>query len=174
MTIILTKDNVHKILKPHFKLNWNGAHGISHWQRVRTNGKLLAREEGGNEKIAELFAWFHDSCRLNEYDDLDHGKRGADLAVKYRGELFDATDDELALLVDACTRHSDGHLEADITVQCCWDADRLDLGRVGIIPNRKRLCTATAKNNDFYDFAYFRSLKRGVDLGFYSDKRSDS
>ncbi len=34
----------------------------------------------------------------------------------------------------------------DITVQTCWDADRLDLGRVGITPNPRWLCTACAKD----------------------------
>lgn len=32
----------------------------------------------------------------------------------------------------ALAYHSDGYTEGDITVQVCWDADRLDLGRVGI------------------------------------------
>ncbi len=27
----------------------------------------------------------------------------------------------------------------------CWDADRLDLPRVGIIPKKDRLCTEAAK-----------------------------
>jgi uncharacterized protein len=30
-------------------------------------------------------------------------------------------------------------------VQACWDADRLDLGRVGIAPAPERLCTAAAR-----------------------------
>ena len=36
-------------------------------------------------------------------------------------------------------------VEADITVQVCWDADRLDFGRVGMVPAPKKLCTAAAK-----------------------------
>jgi uncharacterized protein len=38
-----------------------------------------------------------------------------------------------------------GQTEGDVTVQTCWDADRLDLGRVGMMPEPKRLCTAAAK-----------------------------
>ena len=34
---------------------------------------------------------------------------------------------------------------SDVTIQICWDADRLDLGRVGITPHPSRLCTAAAK-----------------------------
>jgi uncharacterized protein len=33
----------------------------------------------------------------------------------------------------------------NITVQTCWDADRLDLGRVGIKPDPKRLFTEEGK-----------------------------
>jgi uncharacterized protein len=41
--------------------------------------------------------------------------------------------------------HSDGHVRGDLTVQACWDADRLDLARAGITPHPKRLCTDPAR-----------------------------
>lgn len=50
---------------------------------------------------------------------------------------------------------------ADITVQTCWDADRLDLGRVGIRPDPDRLCTSAAKESDLLEWAYARSV-RGI------------
>jgi uncharacterized protein len=34
----------------------------------------------------------------------------------------------------------------DLTIQTCWDADRLDLGRVGIVVRPARLCTAAARD----------------------------
>ena len=48
---------------------------------------------------------------------------------------------------------------ADITVQTCWDADRLDLGRVGIIPRPDRLCTEEARDPVLLDIAYRRSVR---------------
>jgi uncharacterized protein len=36
-------------------------------------------------------------------------------------------------------------MHPDITIQTCWDSDRLDLGRVGITPHPRRLCTEAAK-----------------------------
>ena len=33
----------------------------------------------------------------------------------------------------ACTDHTKGQTAADITIQTCWDADGLDLARVGIV-----------------------------------------
>lgn len=38
--------------------------------------------------------------------------------------------------------NSDGHT----TVLACWDADRLDLARVGIQPQPQRLCTGAARD----------------------------
>ena len=37
--------------------------------------------------------------------------------------------------------HSDGHTEAEPALRACWDADRLDLSRVGITPEPRYLCT---------------------------------
>ena len=48
-------------------------------------------------------------------------------------------------------------MDADITVQVCWDADRLDLGRVGIRPFCHKLCTASATSERFIEAAYRRS-----------------
>lgn len=41
--------------------------------------------------------------------------------------------------------NSNGYTETDTTVQNFWDADRLDLGRVGIIPSARYLCTESAR-----------------------------
>jgi uncharacterized protein len=46
----------------------------------------------------------------------------------------------------------------DITVQTCFDADRLDLGRVGKIPDPRLLCTDAAKDPKTIDWANQRSV----------------
>jgi uncharacterized protein len=71
-----------------------------------------------------------------------------------RGEFFDLDDDGFELLCEALALHSNGFTEADITVRTCWDADRLDLGRVGIYPDAKFLCTQTAKDPAFIHRAW--------------------
>ena len=60
---------------------------------------------------------------------------------------------------DVAIDHTKGLLEANITVQTCWDADRLDLGRVGIVPDPARLCTAAAREPTMREWAYERSLR---------------
>jgi uncharacterized protein len=71
---------------------------------------------------------------------------------------YDLDSDELELLVYACRYHSDGCTEADLTVQVCWDADRLDLGRVGIRPDPRYLCTEYAKTDPVIETAYQASI----------------
>lgn len=134
-------------LRAQFQINWMGHHGIPHWMRVRANGLMLAKENGANTHVLELFAFFHDARRCNEHQDDGHGARGAQLAMQLRGLYFEATDKEMDLLKLACQGHSDGMLEAELTVQTCWDSDRMDLGRVGIDPNPDYLCTEAARRS---------------------------
>ena len=140
-----------------YQMDHNGFHGFAHWMRVLHNGRLLAETENVNLTIVELFCLLHDTQRQNEDRDPEHGPRAADYARAIRGTLFDLTDDKMELLDEALRYHSDGYVEADITVQVCWDADRLDLGGVGIRPSYHKLCTATAKSPFVMEAAYQRS-----------------
>ena len=49
-----------ELLQATFCLNWDGIHGASHWSRVRINGMMIAKDNGANQKVVELFAFFHD------------------------------------------------------------------------------------------------------------------
>ncbi len=141
-------------------LGHGGFHGKDHWLRVLCNGRLLTEETGANLKVVELFALLHDSQRENEDYDPDHGRRAAVYARQLWGDWFQASDHEMALLVEACELHSDGYTNGDVTVRTCWDADRLDLGRVGIKPSAEYLCTDYAKRPDVIETAWQRSLSR--------------
>jgi len=143
---------VHAILDE-YALPRDGDHGVAHWGRVLENGLRLAEETGANVEAVTLFAVFHDSKRVNEAVDLGHGQRGAEFASALRERIFDLSDDEFDLLYRACAKHTDGHIHDDITVQTCWDADRLDLGRVGITPHPGRLCTDAAKRPEMLTWA---------------------
>ena len=144
-----------------FKLDWNGIHGAPHWSRVRFNGLKLASLTGANPLVVEYFAFLHDLGRENDDSDPSHGQRGAEIAQDINGTLIQLSRRELLLLSEACQGHSDGHTEADVTVMTCWDADRLDLGRVGIGPTPKRLCTAAAKRPEVMRPAFLRSIGLG-------------
>jgi uncharacterized protein len=119
-------------------------HGPDHWARVRDNGLRLAGLTGARTDVIELFAVLHDCRRKHEFDDPQHGSRAADYLSQV-GSHFRLTADAHVLLEHAIRYHADGLLVGDITVQVCWDADRLDLGRVGIAPHADRLCTDAAR-----------------------------
>jgi uncharacterized protein len=155
------KPLVHAILKD-YALPRAGTHGVSHWARVLENGLRLAQVTGANIEVVQLFAVFHDSRRVNEGWDFGHGCRGAELAAKLRGHLFKLGDEEFNLLYEACAGHTDGLTDADVTIQTCWDADRLDLGRVGIWPEAGKLCTAAAKAPETIQWADGRACFRVV------------
>ena len=128
-----------------FPLGKDSDHGPSHWRRVEANGLVIARDSGADVIVVRLFALFHDSRRENEYSDPDHGRRSAELAKSLHGVEFQLNGVRLDLLLEACEGHTDILHHTDPTVATCWDADRLDLPRVGILPDPAYLNTARAK-----------------------------
>lgn len=142
--------------------------------RVLENGLRLCETTGAKIEVVRLFAVFHDSKRVSDGSDPEHGQRGADFAKALRGRLFDLPDDDFNLLYRACSGHTHELAHPDLTIQTCWDADRLDLGRVGVTPHPSRLCTDAAKSREMIlwadgraSFGVVPSLVReewGVDL----------
>jgi uncharacterized protein len=143
-------------------LGHSGFHGKDHWVRVLENARELAAETGANLRVVELFSVLHDSQRENEDYDPQHGPRAAEYARSLHSVWFELGACELEFLVEACTYNSDGLTEADLTVRACWDADRLDLGRVGVRPDPRFLCTSYAKRPEVLSAAYGRSIMRAV------------
>ena len=121
-------------------------HGPVHWRRVASFGAQLAREtSGADAHVIAVFALLHDTQRHTDGHDQNHGRRAAEKALDLRGVLYEATDEQLELLVEALAKHADGLVADDPTVACCWDADRLDLPRCGIRVDPAMLSTSVAK-----------------------------
>lgn len=159
-----------KIIRAQYRLPWDGIHGYAHWARVLENGLYLSERTGARVDVVKLFAVFHDACRVSEGHDPKHGLRGAQLAERLRGMAFELDDAGFNLLYRACEQHTDGLTVGDATVQTCWDSDRLDLGRVGIVPRESCLCTDVGKDAKTIQWAYDRShsdsnLRWGADWG---------
>jgi uncharacterized protein len=144
----------------HYSLPPGGTHGVTHWARVLENGRRLAAANGARLEVVELFAVLHDSQRQNEGFDHGHGARGAELAARLRGPAFDLDDAGFELLLFACRLHTDGQTQADVSVQTCWDADRLDLPRVGILVTDEFLCTPAAHDPELVAWARQRAERR--------------
>ncbi len=121
-------------------------HGPNHWRRVDENVQLLAKDTGADIIVVRLFAYLHDVCRLNDGRDRMHGPRAADKLSELPESLIKITDEQMQLLEYAIRHHTDGVTSNDPTIGTCWDADRLDLGRVYITPKASRMSTLAGKD----------------------------
>ena len=158
----MISDELLRTILKQYRLPWNGIHGLSHWARVLENGRLLAAKTGARLEVVELFAILHDSKRPHEGIDYTHGRLGADYAASLRGSLVQLSDNDFELLYTSCLEHTNGKIDGDITLQACWDADRLDLGRVGIRPDPKRLCTEVGRLPETIAWGEKRSRVKAV------------
>ena len=145
------------LIKSEFKLDWGGIHGANHWARVLHHGKTIGELRQADLLVVELFGFLHDSCRLNDGRDPQHGQRAADFAHGIHGDFYQLNPKQLDLLCFAMQHHSGGEVSTNLTIQTCWDSDRLDLGRVGIIPSPKFI---SAEGAQFIDYAFDLSLKQ--------------
>lgn len=141
----LMKQRLIKRLSVVSEMFYSSLHGIDHWRRVERNGLHLSKFTQADTAIVSCFAYLHDCMRMSEGHDPEHGKRGAAYAKELRGDILTLDDEQLETLCHACEWHTAGRHTDNITVATCWDADRLDLGRVGITPSEKYLLTDEAK-----------------------------
>jgi uncharacterized protein len=122
-------------------------HGPGHWEQVERNAVELGEKTPGCDiEVARLFAILHDCKRQNEGTGEKHGARAAEFARElYDRGMLDLDPGRMAILEYALRSHNDGMVSSDPTIGVCWDADRLDLPRVGIAPVAALLSTKYAK-----------------------------
>lgn len=132
---------------------WMGmTHGVEHWDRVAKFGRMLYKE-GADMDVIIAFAYLHDSERENNACDDEHGPRASKLIDTIRDtELKELSDEQVAKLKRACELHTIQHRTGDMTIDICFDADRMDLLRVGIMPSPERM--ATKQGADFVSDPY--------------------
>ena len=131
-----------------FQLDISSIHGPIHWKRVLNNGLLIAQNNILVDiHILKLFAWIHDSKREDEFMDIQHGIRAAK-SLRYLKNLglINLTSLQHNKLDFACKYHSSRKTTLDPTIGACWDADRLELTKVGMIPSEACFSTKAGKN----------------------------
>lgn len=162
---MITKEEIYKVIPKKilreiivkYELNlFNSVHGIDHWYRVLINGLRIAEKNGANKNIIIAFAFFHDIKRMNDDDDPEHGARAAKYLLKYKYKL-NLNKEELKKTMDACYGHTSEKYSDDLDIATCWDADRLDLYRVGIVPSPEYLNNDFSKTEDEIKSAQTRS-----------------
>ena len=116
-------------------------HGVEHWDRVARFGRMLY-QEGADMDVILAFAYLHDSERKDNAVDIEHGNRASMLIDRIREtELKALSNEQIAKLKRACELHTTEHRTGDITIDTCFDADRMDLLRVGIMRGPERMAT---------------------------------
>ena len=162
-SFLLTPSIILPHITPLAKHN-SSLHGIAHWTRVHRYGLLLADSLGLSEaeKLAiALFGWTHDLARTDDGGGNQHSLDGAKYVHVVTKTLFnDFPEDILNIISCAIRYHSDGmnaeealhelpianhsnwsHESVLNVISCCWDADRLDLLRLGIVPDESKMST---------------------------------
>lgn len=124
-----------------FRLPAYSAHAEDHWKRVEHYGLWVGQHSGADLLVVRLFALFHDSQREEDSGDPEHGPRAAVYAAQLCGREFELAAEQLKLLQLACRDHTRGFTSRNPTIGACWDADRLDLDRVGARPRAEFMST---------------------------------
>lgn len=131
-----------------YQLSQDGIHGVSHWMRVIQYGLEMAEETGADKNLIVLFGLLHDSRRDDDGSDFEHGPRAARyLKTLQREALLNLTTKDMGILSDACAGHTSGFgpcYTPCVTIQTCWDADKLDLHRFGYEIDTRLLWTDVA------------------------------
>ena len=144
---VLSKYLVRRVLRD--KTTTGTLHGMPHWEQVANNGaEIAAAEPEVDGDVVLLFALFHDSMRLDDGADPLHGHRAAAYVHRMRNDrmyLQEYSEQQIIRLRLACFHHTSAKTSDEITIGACYDADRLDLGRVGIVPDPEFFSTETGR-----------------------------
>lgn len=140
-------EEIRVMAESHFVMDADSLHGFDHWKRVHDNGVLLASQSGVDLAVVRLFAWLHDCKRVEDWEDPEHGQRSASLVMEMKDTLFSWLDvDQKRKLWYACYHHNIGTVSEDITIGACFDADRLELVRCGVMPREDLMSTPMGKH----------------------------
>lgn len=169
---MITKEEIYKVIPKKILIEviesfylqlFNGVHGIDHWTRVLQNGIILCDKNPNlNKNIIIAFSFFHDVGRTREDDEPIHGYNGGRRLLKYKYKI-NLTKEEIDKCYEACVDHTHTRHHKDPQIAACWDADRLDLYRVGVMPDVDYLNLEESKEEDIIKEAATRSWDKRPD-----------
>jgi len=118
-------------------------HGMAHLRRVAYTAGRIAGATGENVEGAIVAGFLHDCARTDEGGGNSHAHASAEIARELMGRFYPHLD--MGRLCEGIARHADGTATADLLIGSIWDADRLDLRRLGIHVEADMLSTALAR-----------------------------
>ena len=106
----------------------------------------------------------HDTQRLNEHDDPEHGARAAGLLLA-EPPLLRWPLQRMELLELALRSHDRGRTTQCPVVGACWDSDRLTIGRVWIEPDPRYFSCLSGSRFE-HAVARAEQIQAGPDLAW--------
>ena len=145
-----------------------------HSTRVEAFGLLLMQAYTFvDADVVKWFAYLHDFTKMKM--SVGHGESAADYIKTIRHTILsDLSDSQIVTLQMACALHMTTRETEDMTINVCFDADRLDIQRHGIATDPQKMATDLGKRLAKYGYASlldFLYTDIGVRDSFtYSDK----
>ncbi len=118
-------------------------HGMPHLRQVALTAGRLAVLVGCDVESAVVAGFLHDCARVHDGGGNRHAHDSAVLARRLLKTFYPHLD--APRLCEAIARHADGRTTDDPLAACLWDADRLDLCRLGIEADPRLLSTRAAR-----------------------------
>ena len=140
--IVMVKD-AEILLAPFCTCGGLVLHGISHLRRVAILSGRLANAVGEDVESAIVMGFLHDCARRNDKNDIDHARDSEVLARGLIERFYSHLD--VDRICEAIAGHADGDVTSDPFTGCLWDADRLELKRIGRTIDLDLLSTKVAK-----------------------------
>lgn len=111
-------------------------HGDAHWRAVASSGLDIADADAGvNRRLVVAFGLIHDFQRIDDGWDEEHGARAANAIGRLKSLPAMLSRTEISKLKTACEDHEKGFVSEDPAIGACWDADRVNLWRIGVKPD---------------------------------------
>lgn len=114
-----------------------------HLRQVALTAGRLAAALGEDIESAIVAGFLHDCGRTDDGGGTCHAYDSSIIARKAIAALDPHLD--VDRLCDGIARHADGDVTQDALIGCLWDADRLDLTRIGVDPDPDLLSTPVAR-----------------------------
>ena len=118
-------------------------HGMGHLRRVSSTAGRMAAILDEDIESAVVGGFLHDCARTDDGGGTSHAHSSAQLAKDIMITCYPHLD--IARLCRGIAQHADGMITDDPLIGCVWDADRLDLSRLGIEVDLDLLSTFVAR-----------------------------
>lgn len=136
--------DVENVCAPYCQCGDLHIHGFSHLRRVAWTAGRLAVMSGANVESCIVAGFLHDCARTNDGDGSGHARDSAILADSILKSHFPHLN--RAEICECIAEHADGKTTSHLLTGCVWDADRLDLVRLGLNVNPELMSTQYARS----------------------------